>query len=200
MRLFKNSRCLWFRFDQIARENIKQATEKKTSHHSEKCVYRHKRGPQKTNAINHESKDRSGIKQTKHDINVHSDGNKDKNADTQTNFLIETKEIYEYCVSRMDRSTTTQEETHSNVEPPTISGTHLRFEASHELMVEGLVATFNKETNTEIEDDTPQYKQNFQKVLGVSFIAAANRKERNMRLLADSVKKRDWEALKRSFG
>ena len=88
----------------------------------------------------------------------------------------------------MDPNTTYQEETHPNVEPPTMSGTHPRFEASHELIVEGLVATINKETNTEIEDDTPQYRKNFQKVLGVSFIAAANRKDRNMRLLAETVK------------
>ena len=80
---------------------------------------------------------------------------KTNNADSQTNFSIETKEIYEYCVNRVDPNTTNQEETHPNVEPPTMSGTYPRFEASHELIVEGLVATINKETKTEIQDNTP---------------------------------------------
>ena len=31
---------------------------------------------------------------------------------TQTDFSIETKKIYEYCVSRVDPNTTTQRETH----------------------------------------------------------------------------------------
>ena len=103
---------------------------------------------------------------------------KTNTADTQTDFLIETSETYEYCVNRVDPNITTQGETQPNVEPATLSGNQL--ETSNELIVEGLVATIDKETKTEIGEDTPLYRENLQKVLGVSFIAAATTKDRNL--------------------
>ena len=73
---------------------------------------------------------------------------KTNTADTQIDLLIETSETYEYCVNRVDPNITTQGETPPNVE----SGNQL--ETSNELIVEGLVATIDKETNTEIGEET----------------------------------------------
>ena len=70
----------------------------------------------------------------------------------QTDLSIETKETYEYCVSRVDPNVMIQEETQPNIEPPTMSTTQL--EASHALNVNEIVATIDRETNTE-KDDTP---------------------------------------------
>ena len=70
-------------------------------------------------------------------------------------------------------------------------------EASHEMISAGLVATVDKTTNTvEAEQDTPLFRQKLQLVLGVRFIAAATKKDRNLRPLINFVKKRDWEAMK----
>ena len=73
-------------------------------------------------------------------------------------------------------------------------------EATHEMITEELVATVEKTTNTvEPEEDTPLFRQKIQRVLGVRFIAAATRKDRNLRPLISFVKKRDWEAIKASY-
>ena len=75
--------------------------------------------------------------------------------------------------------------------------TRTQLEVSPENIVEEIVATIDKETNTEAEEDTPLYRKSLQKVLGV---AAANRKDKNLRPLVNFVRKRDWESLKILFG
>ena len=110
------------------------------------------------------------------------------NAIIQTDLSIETKETYEYCVNRVDPNIMIQEETQPNNEPTTMSTTQL--EASHALIVNEIVAACDSETNTE-EEDTPLYKKNLQKVLGVNFIAAVTRKYKNLRPLVNFVRKRD---------
>ena len=73
-------------------------------------------------------------------------------------------------------------------------------QASHEMITEELVATVEKATNTvESEEDTTMFRQRLQRVLGVRFIAAATKKDRNHRPLINFVKKRDWEAIKASY-
>ena len=67
------------------------------------------------------------------------------------------------------------------------------------MVTEGLVAIVPKETNTAIEN-TPLYRRNLQRVLGINFIAAATRKDQNMHPFVKFVKKPDWKALKLSFG
>ena len=63
-------------------------------------------------------------------------------------------------------------------------------EASHELITEGVVATIERSTmTTETEEDTPLFRKKLQKVLGVRFIAAAIKKDRNLRPLINFVKK-----------
>ena len=74
-------------------------------------------------------------------------------------------------------------------------------ETSHEMITEELFATVKKATNTvESDEDTPLFRQRLQRVLGVRFIAAATKKDRNLRPLISFVKKRDWEAIKTSYG
>ena len=114
------------------------------------------------------------------------------NAIIQTDLSIETKETYEYCVSRVAPNASIQEELLPNTEPPTMTTTQL--EASHNLIVNEIVATIDRETNTE-EEDTPLYRRKLQKFLGVNFIAAAARKDKNLRPLVNFVRKRDWDAL-----
>ena len=46
-----------------------------------------------------------------------------------------------------------QEEMHPNIEPSTMTG--LQLEASHEIIVEEIVATIDKQINTEAEENTP---------------------------------------------
>ena len=99
------------------------------------------------------------------------------------------QEIY---VSRVDPNVCLQEETSPNVETPTMT-TSLQLEASHTE-----VATVEKATET--EEDTPLFRRKLQKLLGVPFIAAATKKDRNLRPLINFVKKRDWDAIKASYG
>ena len=100
----------------------------------------------------------------------------------------------------MDPNICIQEEQTHDKEPPTM-GPFTQLEASHELISEGLVATVEKVTNTvESEEDTPLFRQRLQRVLGVGFIDAATKKDRNLRPLINFVKKRDWEAIKDSYG
>ena len=95
---------------------------------------------------------------------------------------------------------TTQEEQKHNEILPTMT-TNISLEASHEMITEGLTATIEKATNTsESEEDTPLFRRKLQRVLGVRFIAAATKKDRNFRPLINFVKKRDWEAIKNSCG
>ena len=70
-----------------------------------------------------------------------------------------------------------------------------QLEASHEVIVDEFLATIDNVTNTEVKQNTPLYRKNLQKVLGVNFIAAETRKDGNLRPLVNFVRKRDWEAL-----
>ena len=169
-----------------ARENIKQATETKKPATFPKIVHNDSLRKQTPTIMKVTT---STYAQTEPKINT---------ADTQIDFLIETSETYKNGVSRVDPIITTQEDTQPNKESLTMSGTQL--EASHELIVEGLLATIDKETITEIGEDTPLYKKNLQKVQGVSSMTASTRRDRNMCPLDNFVKKQDWEALKLSFG
>ena len=83
------------------------------------------------------------------------------NAIIQTDISIETKKTYEYCVSRVDPNANIHDELLPNTEPPTMTITQL--EASHNLIVNEIVATIDRETNT-LEEDTPLYRRK-QKVL-----------------------------------
>ena len=105
------------------------------------------------------------------------------NAIIQLDLSIETKETYEYCVSRMDPNASMQKDLLPNTALPTMTTTQL--EASHNLIVSEVVATKDTETNTE-EEDTPLYRRKLQKILGVNFIAAATRKYKNLRPFATS--------------
>ena len=74
-------------------------------------------------------------------------------------------------------------------------------EASHAFLTEGLVATLQKTSNTtEAEEDTALFRKKLQRLLGKRFIAAATKKDRNLRPLINFDKKRDWEANKTSYG
>ena len=79
-------------------------------------------------------------------------------------------------------------------------GSATQLEASHEMITKELVATVEKATSTvESEEDSPLFRQRLQRILGVRFIAAATKKNRNLRRpLINFVKKRDWEAIKAS--
>ena len=103
----------------------------------------------------------------------------------------------EMYVSRVDPNVCLQEETSPNVEPPTMT-TSLQLEASHTEIMDTVVATVEKATET--EEDTPLFRRKLQKVLGIPFIAAATKKDRNLRPLINFVKKRDWDAIKASYG
>ena len=76
--------------------------------------------------------------------------------------------------------------------------TSLQLEASHTEIMDIVVATVEKATET--EEDTPLFRHKLQKVLGIPFIAAATKKDRNLRPLVNFVKKRDWDAIKASYG
>ena len=84
-----------------------------------------------------------------------------------------------------------------NTTLPTMTTTQL--EASHNLIVNEVVATIDRETNTE-EEDTPLYRRKLQKIWVVNFIAAPTRKYKNLRPLVNFVRKRDWDATKLLFG
>ena len=116
-------------------------------------------------------------------------------SNTETNLSMEQeKEIY---VSRVDPNVCLQEETAPNVEPPTMT-TSLQLEASHTEIMDIVVATVEKATKT--EEDTPLFRRKLQKVLGNPFIAAATKKDRNLRPPISFVEKRDWDAIKASYG
>ena len=89
-------------------------------------------------------------------------------------------ETNEHCVSRVNPNLVSQEEYveyASHEETPTMTNTQL--EAGHRMITEGIV-TINEATMTESEEDTQLFRQNLQKVLGVKFITAATRKDRNL--------------------
>ena len=119
---------------------------------------------------------------------------------TQTNSSGEQKSDDKIWVSRVDPTKTIQEKRRHNEAPPKMTKI-TSLEASHELITEGLIATLEKATNTtEAEEDTPLFRKKLQRVLGVCFIAAATKKDRNLRPLINFVRKRYWEANKTSYG
>ena len=122
-----------------------------------------------------------------------------RNTTISTQTPEETKDtVTDICVSRVDPKFCVQEVQEHNIEPPTMGTT---LEASHEMITEELVATVEKATNTTgSEEDMPLFRQKLQRVLGVQFIAAATKKDRNLRPLINFVGKRDFEAIKASYG
>ena len=113
---------------------------------------------------------------------------------------IKQKSEDEIWVSRVGSTKTVREERRHNEEHPTMTANTL-LEAIHKIITEGLVATLEKATGTtEAEEDTPLFWKKLQRVLGVRFITAATKKDRNLRPLIKFVKKRDWEAIKMSHG
>ena len=105
-------------------------------------------------------------------------------------------------VSRKNFDIASHEECTPNEEPPTISGTQSKapqLGASHHKITGDIVATVNQTTMTEAEEDTPLFRQRLQKVLEVKLIAAATKKDRNLRRLINFVTKRDWEAIKSTY-
>ena len=101
---------------------------------------------------------------------------------TETDNPLE-KEIW---VSRVDPSVCLQEETTPNVESPTMTISS-QLEASHKEIMDEIVATVVKAV--EMEKDTPLLRRKLQRVLGVSFIAAATKRDRNLRPLINFKKK-----------
>ena len=118
---------------------------------------------------------------------------------TQTTPSGEQKSEDEIWVSRVDPTKTTQEEVEYNEVPPTMT-TNTSIEASHEMITEEIIATVEKSMNTTESKDTPLFRKKLQRVLAVQFIAAATKKDCNLRPLINFAKKRDWEALKNSYG
>ena len=103
----------------------------------------------------------------------------------------------EICVSRVDPNVSLQEETSPNLEPPMMS-TSFPLKASHTEIMDTIVATVEKATKT--EEDTPLFRRKLQKLLGIPFIAAATKKDRNLRPLINFAKKRDWDVIKACYG
>ena len=115
----------------------------------------------------------------------------DISAATQTKLSVEQKSDDEVWVSSVDPTKIIQEETIHNEAPPTMTK-NTSLEASHELITKGVVATIERSTmTTENEEDRPLFRKKLQKVLGVRFIAAATKKDRNLRPLINFVKNRD---------
>ena len=79
-----------------------------------------------------------------------------------------------------------------------MSGT--QSEANHELTVASVLETTDRATATETEEDTSLYRKKLQQAIGVKFIAAATRRDRNSKPIANFEQKRDWEALKLAYG
>ena len=122
---------------------------------------------------------------------------------TQTELGEEHPATNEMFVTRINFDIASQEECTPNEEPPTMTGTRSsppQLEASHHEIADKIVATVNQTRITEAEEDTPLFRQRLQKVLGVKFITAATKKDRNFRPLINFVKKRDWEAIKSAYG
>ena len=116
---------------------------------------------------------------------------------TESNTEADSPQEKEIWVSRVDPSVCLQEETTHNVEPPTMTISS-QLQASHNEMMDEIVATVDKATET--EKDMPLFRRKLQRVLGVPFIAAATKKDQNNRPLINFVKKRDWDAIKAYYG
>ena len=106
---------------------------------------------------------------------------------TQTGNREDQTEMQEWYVSRINNNIASEEERAPNEQPPTITNTQL--EASHHMITKGIVATVIQMTET--GKDTPLFRKSLQKVLGIKFIAATTRKDRNLRPRINFVNKRD---------
>ena len=103
-------------------------------------------------------------------------------------------EMQDPFVSRINYNIASQEDRAPNEESPIMARTQpkaTQLEACHHETTEGIVATVNQTTMTETEEDTSPFRKRLKKVLGVKIIAAATKKDRNLRLLINFVKKRD---------
>ena len=100
--------------------------------------------------------------------------------------------------SRVDPNICMQEEKAHKVEPPPMTTTK-QLEASHCMIMEGLVAKNEKATNKQNRGRTPLFRRKLQRVLCVRFNAAATKKAGTLRRLINFVKKGDWEAIKESY-
>ena len=74
-----------------------------------------------------------------------------------TEISIEVHETCEYYVSRVDPTKCSQEEIEQNIEPSIMTKTQTQLEASHSLITEGIIATIDQGTNTELEEHTHSY-------------------------------------------
>ena len=101
---------------------------------------------------------------------------------TQTDLSAELHKVYANCVNRMDHTKYRREEPLQNEEPPiaTKNQNQTKLEPSHKLITDGINAPLDQRGNTDPEEDTRFYRGKTQKVPGLSFTAAAIRKERNM--------------------
>ena len=117
--------------------------------------------------------------------------------EAHTELTVEVIEQYEYCVIRVDPAYHHEE----NMTPvkigPTMTAIYgvnnlgQKLEASHELLLANVMVTVDRVNYTEAEEDTTLCRENLQKVMGVSFIAAATRKDRNIKRIVNFVRKRD---------
>ena len=117
---------------------------------------------------------------------------------SQKELTVAMNEQYEYCVSRVDPHYLAIEERSPNEAPPTTSSTQLN--VSHELTVANVVETADRATATEVDEDTQLYRRKLQKVIRAKLIAAATRRDRNIKPIVNFIQKRDWEALKFAYG
>ena len=110
---------------------------------------------------------------------------------TQTENNRANDESQEVWLSRKDPIVCLQEQRMHNAEPPIKTAT-TQLEAGHHMITEGLLTTLERATaTTEEEKDMPLFRRRLQRALGVRFIAAAPRKDGNLRPLINFVKKRD---------
>ena len=85
----------------------------------------------------------------------------------------------------------------TQVEPSTMT-ISFQLEASHNKIMDEKVATVEKAQETEVY--TTLFRRKLQRVLGITSIIAATKKDRNLRPLVNFVKTRNWETIKTSYG
>ena len=133
---------------------------------------------------------------TSHSVDSHM---KIQYVESQTDLTVDVSEEYYHCVSRVDPSIQKMEELTPNEALSTITSHTQRLEVSHETIGPNVVATMDQETVTELQENTPLYLKIVPKVMGIGFIAATTRKDRNLKPIIKFVKKRDWDALKFAY-
>ena len=73
--------------------------------------------------------------------------------------------------------------------------TKQEIEASNEMTLANVVATMDRGTKTEAIENTPRYRTKLHKKMGISFIAAAKRKDRNMKSIQNRETRRPTETI-----